>query len=124
MHPPPPAAETSFATIQPGTDYEIPTSQESLPETFVTFCHPGYEAPFNKLFFLPRVEKTPNGSWGVHYLTALTACQIVANNAFDGYISDQADGAPLTTNPDSVLLRSRYFFIVPDRPERNGYHPG
>ncbi|KAI3391567.1 hypothetical protein diail_7145 [Diaporthe ilicicola] len=117
LPPPAPAVETSFSTIQPGTDYETPSSQESLPETSVAFCHPGSEAPFNILFSVPRVEKTPNGSWGVHYLTALTACQIVANNAFDGYISDQADGAPLTANPDSILLRSRYFFIVPDRPD-------
>ena len=112
-----PAVETSLATIQPGTDYNISSSQESLPETSVAFCHPGYEAPFNTLFSLPRVERTSNGPWGVHYLTALTACQVVANNAFDGYISDQADGAPLTADPDSILSRSQYFFIVPDRPD-------
>lgn len=29
---------------------------------------------------------------GVQFLTALTACQIIANNAFDGYLTEQADG--------------------------------
>lgn len=72
------------------------------------------------LFNLPRVERAGAGSqWGVHYATALTACQIIANNAFDGYLAETADGQGRldeTTNPDAILLKSEYFFIVPNKP--------
>ncbi|KAF3770632.1 hypothetical protein M406DRAFT_222621, partial [Cryphonectria parasitica EP155] len=84
----------------------------------VAFCHPGYNAPFNRLFSLPRVESaSPRGPWGVHYLTALTACQIIANNAFDGYlVAEQADGPRIVADNDSILTHNQYFFIVPDKP--------
>ena len=67
---------------------------------------------------MPRVESTsPQVPWGVHYLTALTACQIIANNAFDGYlVAEQADGPRVVADNDSILTHSQYFFIVPDKP--------
>lgn len=51
----------------------------------------------------------------MNYLTALSACQIIANNAFDGYLAEQADGPPIASDDDGILTKDRYFFIVPDR---------
>lgn len=113
------AVPDSLSRTQPGTDCDTPSRAE-LPGTSIVFCHPGYDAPFNKLFSLPRVERTSSGpspgQWGVQFLTALTACQIIANNAFDGYLTEQADGPPITADNDSILTQNRYFFIVPTKP--------
>jgi hypothetical protein len=46
----------------------------------------------------------------VHYLTALNACQIVANNAFDGYLVEQANGPRVAADNDSILIQHQYFF--------------
>ena len=51
----------------------------------ISFLHPGYEA-LNVLLRLPRVDRTSSGSFGVCHRTALLACQVIANNAFEtGY---------------------------------------
>lgn len=112
-------APASIPIVAPGQEYERPLRAD-LPqiEDRIHFRHPGYPAPFNKLFSLWRVERVPDSDQrGVHYTTALTACQIIANNAFDGYLAEQADGGGrVHAVPDSILMRSEYFFIVPDKP--------
>lgn len=113
----PASLDSGLHAIPPGTYYDTPT-RTVLPRSSIAFCHPGYDAPFNRLFSLPRIESTSPlwGLWGVHYLTALTACQIIANNAFDGYlVAEQADGPRIVADNDSILTHNQYFFIVPDK---------
>ncbi|RYC64789.1 hypothetical protein CHU98_g1415 [Xylaria longipes] len=58
---------------------------------------------------------------GVHYGTALTACQIIANNAFDGYLAIDREGRE-RVNPDPVLnfdfllTKPYYWFFVDSAP--------
>ncbi|KUI64103.1 hypothetical protein VM1G_10877 [Cytospora mali] len=50
---------------------------------------------------------------GVHHRTALLACQIIANNAFDGYLSTDREGQKqVTIEGDGVLLADSYWFIA------------
>ena len=47
------------------------------------FLHPGYSIS-NTLLSFPRVDRVEgSATFGVHYGTALLACQIIAGNAFD-----------------------------------------
>ncbi|KAI5863769.1 hypothetical protein GGS23DRAFT_565265 [Durotheca rogersii] len=80
---------------------------------FITFRHPHYEVPYNVLLVVPRTDPTEQG-FGVHHGTALVACQIIGNNAFEtGQLALDANGEQLVTLPhDDVLLGSAYYFIV------------
>ncbi|GAB1312271.1 hypothetical protein MFIFM68171_02481 [Madurella fahalii] len=54
--------------------------------------------------------------FGVHHRTALSASQIVANNAFDGFLALDAAGAErvdASVPLDGVLMANEYYFIVP-----------
>ena len=80
----------------------------------VRFYHPGYLKPLNLLFCLPRVDYEPlRGAWGVHFKTALTACQIIANNAFgSGRLARDAEGKDVVSDEDQILLNRDYWFFV------------
>ncbi|KAF5647353.1 endoglucanase type c [Fusarium sp. NRRL 25303] len=80
----------------------------------IRFYHPGYLKPLNLLFCLPRVDyNTTECTFGVHYLTALTACQIVANNAFEkGYLAKDERGKDRVSDDESILLQRDYWFFV------------
>jgi hypothetical protein len=80
----------------------------------IRFYHPGYLRPLNLLFCLPRVDyNTTEGAFGVHYLTALTACQIVANNAFEkGYLARDERGKDRVSDDETILLQRDYWFFV------------
>jgi hypothetical protein len=80
----------------------------------VRFYHPGYLKPLNLLFCLPRVDYSPvEGAWGVHYLTALTACQIIANNAFGkGKLARDEKGKDIVSGDEKILLQRDYWFFV------------
>ncbi|EGU78175.1 hypothetical protein FOXB_11325 [Fusarium oxysporum f. sp. conglutinans Fo5176] len=80
----------------------------------IRFYHPGYLKPLNLLFCLPRVDfNTTEGAFGVHYLTALTACQIVANNAFEkGYLARDERGKDRVSDDETILLQRDYWFFV------------
>ena len=71
--------------------YPIPPT-ELVSRGRILFLHPGYPAPGNKLLSLLRVDTTTDPTtFGIYHRTALLACQIIANNAFDGYLTlDQA----------------------------------
>ncbi|KAL7627754.1 hypothetical protein AAE478_001949 [Parahypoxylon ruwenzoriense] len=64
-----------------------PPPVELFPRGHILFCHPGYEVPTNNvLLSLPRVDLDHTADaavFGVHYRTALLACQVIAGNAFD-----------------------------------------
>ncbi|EER45825.1 conserved hypothetical protein [Histoplasma capsulatum H143] len=95
----------------------------------ISFCHPGYEEPMNTLLFLPRVDPVPPGAavaasstptFGVHHRTALVACQIIANNAFDtGYFTLDKDGLQrVNIPPDGILTGEKYYLILGDGPSQ------
>ncbi|ORY69612.1 uncharacterized protein BCR38DRAFT_480790 [Pseudomassariella vexata] len=81
------------------------------------FFHPAYPLPHDLLFTLPCVD--PAGAsaqpTGLHH-TALLACQIIANNAFESgqlYFDRQGAHAVLERIPArAVLWPGEYFFVV------------
>ncbi|KAI0435503.1 hypothetical protein F4803DRAFT_545372 [Xylaria telfairii] len=80
----------------------------------IRFCHPGYPDTFNELFRLPRYDSSPTSGNGVHYGTALVACQIVANNAFNGYLTtDQEGNHRVDLDLNHLLTELVYWFHIP-----------
>ena len=107
--------------------FTAPTPLNTLQEHgSIRFLHPGYPAPTNLLLILPRVDplalasETTTTTFGVHYLTALVACQIIANNAFaNGRLTLDPAGQQLVDLPrDGILTEDLYYFIVGDSPGR------
>lgn len=83
----------------------------------ISFKHPGYESRSDVLFWLPRLD-----DGGVHHGTALLACQIVADNAFDGYLTIDRDGQHrVSTALDGVLRAESYWFVVPGQEAGDAY---
>ncbi|KAI3335450.1 hypothetical protein F4824DRAFT_501078 [Ustulina deusta] len=85
----------------------------------IQFLHPGYNNGDNVLLELPCVDSTDSG-WGVHYLTALTACQTLAGNAWNGYLALDTQGQQHVGTDlswDTALTKPQYWFVVRDRPE-------
>lgn len=83
----------------------------------IAFLHPGYSAPRNQLFSLPRVDAVDGdggSKCGVHHLTALTACQVVANNAFrQGRLCTDTEGLRPAAEPmDGVLTAPHYYLVI------------
>ncbi|KAI1123847.1 hypothetical protein F5Y10DRAFT_285591 [Nemania abortiva] len=90
----------------------------------IQFCHPGYTPPHDVLFTLPRLDTTSAALErlykGVHYGTALLACQVIANNA-EGYLTYDREGSdPVELETDDVLTESQYWFFT-EFPRRNPY---
>ncbi|KAL0253256.1 hypothetical protein SLS55_010228 [Diplodia seriata] len=83
---------------------------ETQPVHLVQIFHPGYkdDAPL-LTFHAPEC--------GLHHATALTACQIVANNRWDGFLSSTRTGAPVTIPLAAQLRGSAYYFHVPNTPD-------
>jgi hypothetical protein len=90
----------------------------------IIFRHPGYPVERNSLLLLPRVDAASAASsatdpttYGVHHRTALLACQIIANNAFDGYLTlDQAGQHLVNVLLDDILIENEYYFVAGDSP--------
>ncbi|KAL6901402.1 hypothetical protein GGI43DRAFT_383022 [Trichoderma evansii] len=82
----------------------------------IRFLHPGYSTP-DTLLTLARSDcVNSNGTvvFGVHYETALLACQIIANNVFhSGYFTLDQSGLQRVNIPSHGLLtkKNHYFFI-------------
>lgn len=77
------------------------------------FRHPGYQGLGDDLLFsLPCFDTAT----GVHYGTAYTACAIIANNAFDGYLTASRDGPRLLFDYDDLLTAREHWFHVPRPP--------
>jgi hypothetical protein len=72
----------------------------------------------NTLLQLPRVDRTPMGTFGVHHGTALLACQIIAGNAFKTarLALDRAGQKLVNVSLDQILLEEVYYLIVGDSP--------
>jgi hypothetical protein len=89
---------------------------ELLSRDAIRFLHPGYSVE-NTLLSLPRVDRVENTTtFGVHYRTALLACQIIADNAFDtGYLTLDKEGQrPVNLPLDDILTEEEYYLIVGD----------
>ncbi|TKW60060.1 hypothetical protein CTA1_3132 [Colletotrichum tanaceti] len=89
----------------------------------INFFHPGYPPPLDFLFALPCVDPVDEGNAGatgqpkgLHHHTALLACQIIANNAFDTgrlYFDRQGAQPVLDQIPThGLLMPGEYFFVV------------
>jgi hypothetical protein len=91
---------------------------EPLSRDPIRFLHPGYLID-NILLSLPRVDCVENTTtFGVHYGTALLACQIVAGNAFDtGHLTLDKEGQRrVNLLLDDILTEKEYYLIVGDYP--------
>lgn len=80
----------------------------------IRFRHPGYSHLSEEedvLLYLPCTD--PKG--GLRHRTAKIACAIVANNAWEGYLSDKCDGGALTIGEDDLLTNKDYWFHVPNQ---------
>lgn len=90
------------------------TSRYTPPCPTISFKHPAYTDSDDILFKLPRLDYTEDGAIaGIHHRTALQACQIVANNAFHGYLATDRDGQnAVSVAPDELLTESQYWFVV------------
>lgn len=97
--------------------HPIPAADLRLRDK-ILFCHPGYQEPRNTLLALPRVDATSTSTFGIHHRTALVACQIIANNAFNtGHFTLDKDGRQrVNVPPDGILTDEMYYFIVGDGP--------
>lgn len=91
---------------------------ESINNT-IRFLHPSYPEHLNTFLSLPRVDPTCSTAspvFGVHHNTALIACQIVANNAFEtGRLYFDAEGRrPVEASIplDGVLSDREYWLVV------------
>ncbi|SPO07719.1 uncharacterized protein DNG_10414 [Cephalotrichum gorgonifer] len=86
----------------------------------VSFLHPAYPPPINVLFSLSCPDRDGEVS-GVHHRTALVACQIIANNAFEtGALFLDREGqnpVPSSVGMDGVLTEEEYFFHVGPHPD-------
>ncbi|KAI1506156.1 hypothetical protein F5X99DRAFT_125831 [Biscogniauxia marginata] len=99
----------------------LPSPAASVAE--VSFYHPGYEFPHDLLFKLPKLDQEHSSpTKGIHYGTALAACQIVANNA-DGYLATDRTGQHrVNCEFDDVLTRNKYWFFVVGASTEGGLH--
>ncbi|MCJ1348393.1 hypothetical protein MMC31_006625 [Peltigera leucophlebia] len=95
---------------EPCQERHVDLDHISLHLQLISFHHPGYAHP-NDIILQLLASDDPSG--GLHHLTALTACGIVAGNRFDGYFSTTRNGQAIEDSPDSVLIGKDYWFHVP-----------
>lgn len=96
-------------------DASPPREVRDLARDPIRFLHPGYPKPLNILFSLPRNDPAiDSNTFGVHHATALTACQIIANNAFnqDSYLCRDAEGHLRVDASQVVLTEPSYWFHI------------
>ena len=81
----------------------------------VIIRHPAYSDHNELLSF----NAWDHGRSGVHLGTVLLACQLVACNEFNGFLTKDRNGSERITGPDdSLLVRGIYFFHVrPPQPD-------
>ncbi|KAL1616272.1 hypothetical protein SLS56_011485 [Neofusicoccum ribis] len=80
------------------------------PSHRILVRHPHY-APSASLLLLLHAPDHPDG--GIHHETLRVWCAAIADNRFDGCLSDTRDGPETDTPRDHVLRCREYFFLVP-----------
>lgn len=105
----------SHEIIRPRLCYKIPSHEDNgqnLPTDLdhrVFLRHPGYPDTGNILLALPALDH-PQG--GIHYETARVACAILANNRWDGFLTETQTGDRTEIGPDIILRKKNYYFRV------------
>ncbi|KAG8630656.1 hypothetical protein KVT40_002275 [Elsinoe batatas] len=113
----------------------IPSGRPKTQVSSVQVQHPGY-AGINILLRLPAVDSTASPAddgrvvCGIHHPTLHTACAIVADNRFDGYLSTrkQSDSpGRIDREEQGVIPAGVYYYHVPrtgtGREEESGPYP-
>jgi hypothetical protein len=77
----------------------------------VHFRHPGYSDSNNILIILPGLDHVEGG---IYIYTVQNACAILANNRWDGFLTERRDGPQVDLGPDRVLRGKDYYFHVPN----------
>lgn len=87
----------------------------------INFRHPAYPEPHDILIILPGLDH-PQG--GIHHQIALDACAILANNRYDGWFTEDREGAVRVRVPlDGILRKHDYYFQVSDDCQGEGRLP-
>ena len=81
----------------------------SSPRHRVTVHHPGYES--TRLF---EISAFDGESGGIHHSTLLLFCGIIAGGLWNGWLSETKNGPRLTAGIEDVLMKSDYYFHLPD----------
>jgi hypothetical protein len=95
----------------------LPPTLFGLPTVSLGFSTLGMTT--NSTYYVLYVPAADNG--GVHFGTALTACGIIANNAFNGWFARERDATPEERDWDSVLLGDKFYYFVSNN--RDGMIP-
>lgn len=97
------------------SDYEYLKTPGPPSKYRVTIRHPGYQPDEDVLCSMHAWD---HGVGGLHHGFAHTACGILADNRFDGYLSrsrNGSEGDPVTDIPfDGVLPAGDYWYYVRD----------
>lgn len=102
-------------TLRLRSQYGTPSHEdggENLPRDLnhrVYLRHPGYTDTGNILMVLPALDH-PQG--GIHHETARIACAIVANNRWEGFLTETRTGERALVGPDGILRGNNYYFRV------------
>ena len=80
----------------------------------INIYHPDYPREIGQLFSFPPVD-----GGGYHHETARVSCAILANSAWDGFLSHSPQGSPVDIPPDGVLTPGHYFFCIPNAPRKH-----
>ncbi|KAK1827133.1 hypothetical protein QBC39DRAFT_183271 [Podospora conica] len=94
----------------------VPAFDRSEALGNIRFRHPAYDDAENDL-----INLYPFDSRGVHHETARVACCILADCAWDGFLSLTRDGDPVPLGPDDILTARSYYFRVPNRDDPADY---
>ncbi|SPO00546.1 uncharacterized protein DNG_03294 [Cephalotrichum gorgonifer] len=90
----------------------------------IQFRHPAYPPRRNVLLTLPRVDDDGAGSpMGIHHATALLACQIVSNNAFQGRLYTDRKGQNTVHKDGAEILADDVYYFLADPTDPNLKYP-
>jgi hypothetical protein len=95
--------------VRPRSHYGTPSHEDGGQNISTDFNHrvclryPGYSDTCNILMVLPALDH-PQG--GIHHETARIACSIVANNRWEGFLTETRTGARASVGPNGILRRN------------------
>jgi hypothetical protein len=105
----------SCDTLRPRWQYKTLSHEDggqNLPEDLnhrVHLRHPGYSDTGNILMVLPALDH-PQG--GIRHETARISCAIVANNKWEGFLTETRVGGRTAVGSDGILHGKNYYFRV------------
>ena len=71
--------------------------------------HPAYDDTTNILLVFPGLDHCDGG---IHHGTARMACAIIANNRWNGFLTDTRDGERMDIEDNGILRGEDYYFRV------------